>query len=148
MINTITPLRIFQLCLVLMLVIYVLLPGTVIITFPVNLIGAVLLIGGLYLARYSKRLFKVTGTPILPTAKPIKLHTSGPFEYTRNPMYLGVTIALLGTAILTGSLVNFIFPALFMVMMDRFFIPTEEANLRHEFGEQFEAYRKQTSRWL
>lgn len=148
MINVIKPPRIYQICLVLMAISYFLLPGAVILTFPVNLIGAVLFIGGVRLALYSKRLFKVTDTPILPTAQPVKLHTSGPFAHTRNPMYLGVTIALLGAAIFTGSLVNFIFPVLFMVMMDRVYIPVEEANLQREFGEQFEAYKKRTKRWL
>lgn len=148
MITTIKPPRIYQLCLVLMVISYLVMPGAVIITFPANLTGVVLFIGGVYLALYSKRLFKVTGTPILPTARPVTLHTAGPFAHTRNPMYLGVTVALLGVAILTGSLVNFIFPVLFMVIMDRVYIPVEEENLRREFGEQFEAYKRQTRRWF
>lgn len=146
--HTITPPRLYQLFLVLMLLLYFLFPALVIITYPLKILGIVLLIGGAYLALTAKRVFKLTGNPILPSASPKTLLTAGPFSFTRNPMYLGITIGLLGVSILTGSVINFVFPALFMFIMNRYFIPAEEENLKDEFGEQFEEYKRQTRKWL
>jgi len=79
---------------------------------------------------------------------PNKLVTSGLFRFSRNPNYLGMAITLFGVSILTGSLVTFIFPFLFIILTEIFVIPTEERTLEKKFGKRYLEYKKQVRRWL
>jgi protein-S-isoprenylcysteine O-methyltransferase Ste14 len=79
---------------------------------------------------------------------PVRIHTGGPFRFTRNPMYLGIFIGLLGIALLLGSLITFVFPILFFLIMDRAFIPFEEQMLQEALPQEFAQYREKDRRWL
>lgn len=118
------------------------------ITFPYNLLGILLLVFGSYMAIKTKKLFKRTGTPMNPTAKPIQLHTLGFFRLTRNPMYLGISIGLAGIAILTGLVYNLAFAVFYLFIMDLFFIRHEEQKLEKIFADKFEKYKGRTRRWI
>lgn len=118
------------------------------IQFPFNLIGIILFVAGAYIAIDTKRMFKKTSTPVSYLADPVKLHTKGIFRFTRNPMYLGITIGLAGIAILTGNIYNFAFSILYLVLMDVLFVRQEEEKLENEFGESYRQYKKRTRRWL
>jgi protein-S-isoprenylcysteine O-methyltransferase Ste14 len=59
-----------------------------------------------------------------------------------------MAITLFGVSILTGSLVTFIFPLLFIILTEIFVIPTEEKNLERKFGKRYLEYKKQVRRWL
>ena len=118
------------------------------IRFPLNLAGLPVLLGGVYMAIHTKRLFIRTGTPMSPGAVPRQLHVDGVFRFTRNPMYLGITTGLLGVVILTGVWLNIAFPLLYALLMNMFFIPDEEQNLEQEFGQTFLEYRLKTRRWI
>jgi len=118
------------------------------IHYPYNLIGVILFIAGVLIALAAKRLFKKTNTPISPDAKPEKLHTKGIFSFTRNPMYLGIVIGLIGIAISSGFLVNLFFPFIYFIILNIYFIRKEEANLENEFGNKYNEYKKETRRWL
>jgi len=76
------------------------------------------------------------------------LVTSGPFRLSRNPMYLGTLIWLIGLAILLGSLIVFLFPILFLLLANFLIIPLEERELQRIFGEQFIEYKRHVRRWL
>ncbi|WP_052141055.1 methyltransferase family protein [Pseudoalteromonas piratica] len=88
------------------------------------------------------------------TVNPLKpetassLVTSGIFQYTRNPMYLGMAVAILGFAILLGSWVSLLGVVAFMLFIDRFQIKPEEAALTECFGGQFTQYKTNVRRWL
>lgn len=74
---------------------------------------------------------------------------TGPFRFTRNPMYLGMTIALLGVAVIFGSATGFVMPTLFVLIIDRRFICREERMLQDRFGDDaWCEYAKTTRRWL
>jgi protein-S-isoprenylcysteine O-methyltransferase Ste14 len=131
-----------------LILITVLLPLSMQIVFPFNLSGLILLFVGSYIAISTKKMFKQTQTPIKPDATPKKLHTEGIFRFTRNPMYLGITIGLAGIAILTGIIYNLLFPILYLMLMDIYFVRHEEEQLKKEFGESFEYYKNETRRWF
>ncbi|WP_105170916.1 methyltransferase family protein [Pseudoalteromonas sp. T1lg24] len=76
------------------------------------------------------------------------LITSGIFQYTRNPMYLGMALAILGFAILLGSWLSLLGVVAFMLFIECFQIKPEEAALTECFGEQFIQYKKHVRRWL
>jgi protein-S-isoprenylcysteine O-methyltransferase Ste14 len=63
-------------------------------------------------------------------------------------MYLGMMSILLGVAIFLGSLISFAFPIIFIIIMEKLFIPLEEKNLEKKFGNQYIDYKKRVRRWI
>jgi len=59
-----------------------------------------------------------------------------------------MTSILLGETILLGSLFSFIFPVVFVILMNMIFIPMEEKNLEIVFGEKYLDYKKKVRRWI
>ena len=76
------------------------------------------------------------------------LTTSGPYEYTRNPMYSCMTLIIPAFAILTDSLWMGAAMGLMPIYLDQYVIPAEEALLRKLFGKAFDNYAKKVPRWL
>ena len=118
------------------------------IHFPYNLGGFALFSAGILIAAGTKKMFRKTQTPMNPGANPVKLHRSGIFRYTRNPMYLGIVMGLAGIAVITGIVLNLIFPVFYFLIMNKYYIPTEEKNLARAFGEKYLNYRKKVRRWI
>ena len=97
---------------------------------------------------WTDQLFKKNETTVKPDEKPSVLIQSGPFNISRNPMYLGMTILLIGIGFILGSIISFVGAILFVVAMEIAFITQEEKNLQEQFGEEFNAYRKKVRRWI
>jgi protein-S-isoprenylcysteine O-methyltransferase Ste14 len=94
--------------------------------------------------------FRRAGTTVNPM-KPessSSLVTSGIYELTRNPMYLGFLLVLLGWAVFLSSLPAFLFLPAFILYMNHFQIEPEERALAALFGPAFAAYKARTRRWL
>jgi len=86
-------------------------------------------------------------TPI-PHQMPSALITTGVFRFSRNPIYLADLLILLGCALIWGSLLGLLLiPVLFAVLERRFILPEEE-RLRTAFPDAFDAYTRQTRRWV
>ena len=76
------------------------------------------------------------------------LVTTGPFRYSRNPLYLGGNVfCFFGAALLLGSTAALIMTALHIPLVN-LMIRREEDQLERKFGDQFRAYKKQVRRWL
>ena len=76
------------------------------------------------------------------------LITSGPFRFSRNPLYLGGNVfTFFGAALLLGSPTALVATAAHLPLMD-LFIRREERQLEHEFGEEWRSYKKRVHRWL
>ncbi len=86
------------------------------------------------------------GTPA-PFDPPRRLVVRGPYQFVRNPMYIGAILALLGAAIFYGSLAILIYAALFFLATHLFVIAYEEPGLRQTFGSEYEAYCRGVRRW-
>ena len=63
-------------------------------------------------------------------------------------MYLGMVAILLGVALLVGSLITFLVPLCFGVLMEVLFVPVEERNLEGVFGEEYLDYKRRVRRWI
>ena len=113
-----------------------------------NLIGIPVFASGAWLAVAARRRFVAKQTPVPFSDRTNHLHTGGAFRYTRNPMYLGITIGLSGFALVFSSFFNFLFPLLFLLLMDRFFVPREETALSTQFGNEYLEFKKKVRRWL
>ena len=77
-----------------------------------------------------------------------RLVTEGAFQYSRNPIYLGGMVFFFGLAILLGSLVGFIFPAIIFMLVHFLYIPNEEEELKTMFGEEYLDYLKRVRKWI
>ena len=87
------------------------------------------------------------GTPA-PIDAPKKLIVRGLYRYTRNPMYLGVLILILGWAILFQA-TSLIFYALAAgAYFHMFIVVYEEQHLKHEFGKEYDDYCVRVNRWI
>jgi protein-S-isoprenylcysteine O-methyltransferase Ste14 len=124
------------------------LPIKKVIQSPFTYLGVFLIVLGGVLNIWSDALFKTKKTTVKPYENPRVLETCGPFRISRHPMYLGMAMILLGLAILLGSLIMFLFPIVFTILMELIFIPFEEKNLERIFGEKYFHYRKRTRRWI
>jgi protein-S-isoprenylcysteine O-methyltransferase Ste14 len=124
------------------------LPGPVIVPEPYNWVGLALFLGGFTLCAIGARHFNKVGTNIPTFNEPTILVTDGLFKWSRNPIYLGFTLFLLGLAVMLGTLVPFLGPIAFAVISDRWYIAFEERELQRKFGERYEAYRRTTRRWI
>ena len=76
------------------------------------------------------------------------LVTSGVFRFSRNPMYLGMLLFLLGTAIILNIIGGLIISILFIFYMNYFQIIPEEKALQNLFGKNYRNYRKTVRRWI
>ncbi len=115
---------------------------------PYSYGGVVLVLLGSTITIWSDYLFKKSGTTVKPYEKPCSLSVSGPFRFSRNPMYLGFTLILLGEGIFIGKLWFFVFPLIFMIICQVLYIPVEEKYLEDVFGNDYTDYKRRVRRWL
>ena len=109
-------------------------------------IGLVLLGGGLIL--WAARLFQGAGTGIRPFRSLTRLVVHGPYRFTRNPMYLGMVLVLVGTAAWCRDLTPWFVVPVFVVVIDRRFIAREERFLADRLGDSYREYCQRVRRWL
>ena len=93
--------------------------------------------------------FRLANTQLMPNSPTNNsLVTNGVFGLTRNPMYLAMTVFCLGGALWFGRMPMLLAPAAMFAIANWAFIPFEEAKMRRQFTDQFDAYCKRVRRWL
>jgi len=115
---------------------------------PYHYLGLLLIVFGSITTLLADQLFKKNKTEIKPYEDPITLVTSGPFRISRNPMYLGMSMILLGLTVFLGSWLMLVFPVSYIVIIEVFFIRTEERNLERVFSKPYLDYKKKVRRWF
>ena len=110
--------------------------------------GMLAILVGFVIMFWAWLLFRKHKTPVRPTQKPTALVTSGPFEWSRNPMYLGIVLILWGIALFVGTLIMFFAPLAFFLTINGVFIPYEEKKMKRLFGERYLHYQHRVRRWL
>jgi protein-S-isoprenylcysteine O-methyltransferase Ste14 len=83
-----------------------------------------------------------------PVDPPRELVVRGLYRYVRNPMYLSVTVIVLGEVLLSGSRPLLLYWAIWFVAVNLFVIGYEEPTLRRRFGASYERYTRAVGRWL
>ncbi len=110
--------------------------------------GAVLFIVGAVIAGWGLVIFHKAGTTRVPGQLSVKLVTWGPYRFTRNPMYVGLTLAYLGEA----AMLKQVWPALLLpftlAYLNWTVIPIEETKLGEVFKDEYEQYRLRVRRWI
>lgn len=120
-----------------------------IIPYPYNLFGLLIIVLGFALiiwANYTL-LRKISLEEREPFHTPSALVLNGPFQFSRNPVYLSVIMMAFGLATLLGSLILFILPPILFSVF-RFFIRWEEKKLEETFGEDYLEFKRRVRRWM
>jgi protein-S-isoprenylcysteine O-methyltransferase Ste14 len=85
---------------------------------------------------------------LAPVDPPRELVVKGLYRYVRNPMYLSVTMIVLGEVLLTGSRPLLLYWTVWFLAANLFVIGYEEPTLRQRFGVAYDRYRQEVGRWL
>jgi protein-S-isoprenylcysteine O-methyltransferase Ste14 len=134
--------------LILMALLHFLIPVVKFVPVPWNLLGILPLAAGIALNLLADRDFHQAETTVKPFENSSALVTTGVFRISRNPMYLGYILILLGVGLLLRSLVPLVVIPVFGYLMARVFIRTEERMLQETFGPAWDAYAKRVRRWI
>ncbi len=112
-------------------------------------LGVIIIFCGLSVLISSARVFKKLETTINPMqpSQASKLAIIGPFKYTRNPMYLGMSIMLIGFGIIFGAKLTVCLVVLFVLYITFFQIMPEERAMQEKFTD-WEDYSSKVRRWL
>ena len=113
----ISPFYLAPILIILMIIFHFVFPIQMILVFPVTLIGLAPIIVGLFINLQATRTLTKNNPTLSTSENPKVLVTEGAFQYSRNPMDLGGIILGFGLAILLGSLVSFVFPAIFFLLL-------------------------------
>ncbi len=111
-------------------------------------VGAIVLIAGFAFGVPAFRMMKKSGQDPKPWKPSPELLAQGIYRYTRNPMYVGMTLNIIGVGLLLGNLWVVLMAALFLVVVHYTSVLPEEAYLDEKFGEPYREYRKQVRRYL
>lgn len=103
---------------------------------------------GFLLMMWSWVLFKRRHLPVCVTGTSGHIATAGPYRFSRNPMYLGMVLMLLGLALYAGTPPFSVSALVYFAILNFFICPYEEDKLFHAFGVEYLQYRNRVRRWL
>ena len=111
-------------------------------------LGAAVVVGAVALFSYSVRTFRIAGTPVPGNRPTTTIVRTGPYRWSRNPIYLAFSLLQLGIAFWVNSvwLLVTLIPA--MALMSFVVIPREEHYLETRFPSDYVPYRASVRRWL
>jgi protein-S-isoprenylcysteine O-methyltransferase Ste14 len=113
-----------------------------------HLAGAVLILLGAATAASGVLTFRSVGTSPNPTRPSTALALTGPYRFTRNPMYLGLAIGSAGVAVACNAVWPLALLPVSIVLVTRFVIAREERYLETRFGSAYASYKESVRRWL
>ncbi len=125
-------------------------PNLQVMVLGTNWLAIGLTLVGIVLAIMGVLAFKKAQTTMNPHTpeKSASLVTSGIYHYTRNPMYLGMLLVLLGWAFYLSNFAALFVLPIFIIYMSRFQIQPEERFMMQNFGDEYRAYVVKVRRWL
>lgn len=104
--------------------------------------------GGIMLALAARGLFVRAGTEVKPWKTASAIVDSGVYAYSRNPMYIGMTLMYAGLAVVFGSVgALLLLPSVIGIIRTQV-IAREEAYLEGKFGDAYRAYKARVRRWV
>jgi protein-S-isoprenylcysteine O-methyltransferase Ste14 len=111
-------------------------------------VGALLVVAAVVLFVPAVLALMRAGTPPEPYKPTTAIVTSGPYRFTRNPIYVSFTLVQLGIALWAGSgwILALFVPVI--VLMHYGVIAREERYLTRKFGEEYSRYRRSVRRWV
>lgn len=115
---------------------------------PDALVGGLVFLAGLALLVWAAMTFGRAGTDI-PVNRPTStIVEAGPYRFTRNPIYIGMFLGLIGFSVVFDSLWLLILLVPFYLVIRYGVVAREEAYLERKFGDVYRAYKTRVRRWL
>ncbi len=111
-------------------------------------LGRSLIAAGLLLAVWSVVQFRKARTTIIPHNHPDALVETGPYQFSRNPIYVADLMILAGWSLTVGTPLGLLLVFPFALALERFFIRPEEARLAAALGPPYTEYRARVRRWV
>lgn len=111
-------------------------------------LGAILFMAGLSLDLLTLATFRRHATTIMPHRGAERLVTDGPFRFSRNPIYLGNSVMLVGLGLMLDWLWAIPAALLAAILVGRLAIAREERHLEARFGAEWRDYAARVRRWL
>lgn len=138
----------FFLSIILMIGLHLWLPVKQLFFPPITYLGIFAIVLGIVIALFCTYLFRQKNTTIKPFQESSYLVREGLFNYSRNPIYLGMIITLIGVWIALGSLTPLFVIPVFTWLIQEMFIKEEEKMLEEKFGEEYQEYKAIVRRWV
>jgi protein-S-isoprenylcysteine O-methyltransferase Ste14 len=113
-----------------------------------RIIGWSLVGGGVALVGWASQTMRAADTTTRPDKPVSSLVQNGPFRYTRNPLYLSMTMIYVGIAVLRNTLWAILLLPLVLYAIQREVIKREERYLESTFGEEYLNYKARVRRWV
>src|SRR5262249_194894 len=123
-------------------------PTTVLFPHVRYVAGAVLFIIGLIIGVAGVQGLRASGTNISTDLPATALVVNGIYGWSRNPLYLAMTLAYIGLAIAAGSVWAIALLLPLLVLMHVGVIAREEGYLERKFGDMYRQYKLRVRRWL
>jgi protein-S-isoprenylcysteine O-methyltransferase Ste14 len=111
-------------------------------------LGWPLVAGGLAVGFLGEREMRRAETNVDPYKPATAVVTGGPFRFTRNPLYLSMTLIYGGISALANALPAALLLPIVLRLMRRGVIEREERYLERKFGDEYEQYKLRTPRWI
>jgi protein-S-isoprenylcysteine O-methyltransferase Ste14 len=111
-------------------------------------IGGVLLASGVFLAIWGRRVMERAGTNVNPTLPSTALVATGPFRFSRNPLYVALTFIYVGLALLANALWVLVLIVPVLLIMHYGVVRREERYLEARFADGYREYRSRVRRYL
>lgn len=122
---------------------------------PLDVGGTAVRIGGIVLGvlavllfGWAERTMSAAGTHATPRSPNTALVTSGPFRFSRNPIYVAYALFTVAILLVANSAWGLVLAPLAIVAVDRLVISDEEQRLWDIFGDRYDDYRHEVRRWL
>ena len=110
--------------------------------------GLLLFIAGAVVLLAAAGLFRRLGTSAPPTRPTTRIVTTGPYRWTRNPMYLAMALIYAGLALGFDKPISFALLPLVLIVIQTQVIAREERYLEAKFGDDYRRYMVLVRRWL
>lgn len=111
-------------------------------------LGFTIAIIGFFIPFFAVREFVKAKTTLNPHGSVSTIITSGIFQYTRNPIYIGFVLMSIGFPLFSGTYWGLILSPVLVFCFNKLVIQYEEAYLEEKFGEQYTSYKSKVRRWV
>ena len=111
-------------------------------------LGLIVILGAFLLVRWAVQTFRKARTNLLTNQATLAIVSTGPFAYSRNPIYVGALIGLAGFALAANSLWFLVALVVMFLVLQFGVIAREEAYLTRKFGQTYLDYKAKVRPWL
>lgn len=113
-----------------------------------KVLGIPLVVGGLAIGFSGLRVMRRAGTNVDPREPTTAIVTGGPYRFTRNPLYVSMTLMYTGISALANALWPMLLLPGVLAVMNKGVIEREERYLERKFGDEYLRYKAGVRRWV